>query len=247
VNDGTLRVLRSGAEHPCFNMGLDEALLRGESSPPTLRLYRWSPRGLSLGYFQRAADFRDVPGDHVLVRRITGGGAIYHGDEITFSLTVDAAVLPAEIGASYDLVHEAVRRALADVDVATARRGGSTGSARPAQRWCFADPVCEDLLTPTGHKILGSAQRRLRRPVERVLHHGSLVLHAPVATPFCGSVAEETDPRDVESALEEAMVEHLAAALRLTATEGRPTDQELARAEELAKTQYATEAFTLRR
>lgn len=245
-------MLQSGSGHPCFNMGLDEALLHSEDSPPTLRIYRWSPPGLSLGYFQRASDFLDVAGDHVVVRRITGGGAIYHDDEITFSLTVGASLLPTDIGASYDLIHDAVRAALADVGVEARRRGDSAGQptpgpARPKQSWCFADPVCEDLLTTSGHKLLGSAQRRVQRPKERILHHGSLVLSAPEATPFCGSVAEETDPRRVEAALEEAMTKRLATSLGLTAAQGFPTEMELERATRLAKERYGSEAFTLRR
>ncbi len=231
-------------------MGLDEALLRSVDGPPTLRLYRWQPHGVSLGYFQRAADLPRISDDHVLVRRITGGGAIFHGDEITFSVTADAVCLPREIPASYDLIHDAVRAALADVGVTVRRRGADTESnpeARPSASWCFAETVCEDLLAADGRKVLGSAQRRIRDPKERVLHHGSLVLRAPAINPFCGSVADTVDPRAVEADLEDAIVTRLATALSLRSQLGEPTEAELADATRLASDRYGCDAFTLRR
>src|SRR5580765_2945407 len=75
------------------NMARDESLLesvgRGES-PPTLRLYQWSPAAISLGYFQDYAEFEALPapaGTLAVVRRQTGGGAILHDLELTYSLT----------------------------------------------------------------------------------------------------------------------------------------------------------------
>ena len=124
-----LRVIRHGQLHPCRNMALDEALLQ-TPGPPTLRLYGWSPPGLSLGYFQAASDFEAVPGDHVVVRRITGGGAIYHADEITFALTADANVLPGNVPASYELIHNAVATALERIGVATVMAGSPAPSPR---------------------------------------------------------------------------------------------------------------------
>src|SRR5262245_38674114 len=107
-----LRLILSGALPPVLNMGLDEALLLAAGGPPTLRLYAWPPPGLSLGYFQKSAPFAAVPGPHVLVRRLTGGGAIYHDDEITFALVLDQAAFPVAVDASYRVVHDAIARAL---------------------------------------------------------------------------------------------------------------------------------------
>ena len=86
------RLLETWDASPALAMGLDEALLEEPGAPPTLRLYTWSPDTLSLGYFQR---FADVPaaaragepgGPGAVVRRITGGGAIHHVHELTFSI-----------------------------------------------------------------------------------------------------------------------------------------------------------------
>ena len=202
----TLRVIRSGSLAPAENMALDERLLAGDE-PLLLRLYRWSPPGLSLGRFQDPRDFAGVPGTHVLVRRATGGGAIYHDDELTYALVMAEEVLPVPIAESYTLLHGAIRRALAGIGVPTEAVTGGTGCrARPCDLWCFATPGRGDLVTLAGKKIVGSAQRRVRRPRPRVLCHGSIVLTAPAQTPFCGAVADHVDPRRVERELEERLV-----------------------------------------
>lgn len=243
-------MLRTGTGHPCFNMGMDEALLRGLDAAPTLRLYRWQPAGLSIGYFQSSSDFRQVAGDHVLVRRLTGGGAILHGDELTFSLTLDAGYLPSDIPRSYELIHGAVNDALASVGVIAHFPDSSVRpptAARPATPWCFAEPTPQDLLSGSERKLLGSAQRRIRRPHERVLHHGSLVMRPPAATPFCGSVEESINPESVANALEEALITRIAQALELRPIAGVPTATEQQVATRLATERYADDTFTHRR
>ncbi len=222
-----LRVIRHGQLHPCRNMALDEALLR-TPGPPTLRLYGWSPPGLSLGYFQAASDFWAVSGDHVMVRRLTGGGAIYHTDEITFAITADANVLPRNVKASYELIHGAVATALERVGVAVVA-GSRLRSSRPRTPtpWCFQDASGADLLTPAGSKILGSAQRRLQRPRPRILHHGSLVVSRPP--------------------LWDALIEEISDVLGLRPKAGEATEQEEALAEVLTRERYGNPRFTRRR
>ena len=112
-----LRLLEDGALPPALNMAVDEALLYGAKTP-TLRLYGWRPHAVSLGYFQQRADFDDLPPQTVVTRRLTGGGAIDHGDELTYSLALDAELLPVDIDASYVLLHDAVVAALTAAGVA---------------------------------------------------------------------------------------------------------------------------------
>ncbi len=229
-----LRVLDSGAGAPEFNMALDDLLL-AHPGPPTLRLYAWQPFGLSLGWFQPLEPFLGVPGEHRIVRRRTGGGAIYHGDELTFALTLDARDLPSDIGASYDLIHGAVQRALAQVGVATQLLPNAAGGlhARPRELWCFAEPGAHDLVSARdGRKLVGSAQRRVRAPHARVLHHGSIVLRTPPATPFCAAVADYVDPARARDPLAAALIAELARALGLVAgATDTPTASEVAGAE----------------
>lgn len=167
-------VVTWGAD-PSFNMGLDEALLETAEAPPTLRLYSWSPDTLSLGYFQSLAD---VPGHErakALVRRITGGGAIHHVRELTFSIAVplDHPIYRGPIADSYARVHDAIADALRGVGVEAVPRGTSAlVSDRADTGMCFHASTPLDLAWD-GKKGVGSAQRRKHG---RVLHHGSIKL-----------------------------------------------------------------------
>lgn len=236
---GVLHVHHSGALDPVENMTLDEAMLSGGPSA-SLRIYSWRPRGISLGYFQALDDFADLRDRATLVRRSTGGGAIDHSDELTFALTVDAEVLPSDLGASYDLVHGAIREVLASVGVSTERYGRGPGAnPRPRSRWCFESPSCHDLMTAEG-KILGSAQRRTRGPRPRVLHHGSLVLRKPeFPARHCGAVASAAiDPTpEWTRALGDGIAKAIARALTLPIEEPKdlPLDLDGARRAVLAR------------
>lgn len=243
----SLRVLDTGPGEPAANMALDEALLLA-GGPPTLRLYGWQPHAVSLGYFQDCAPFQDLPGNPPLVRRLTGGGAILHGDELTFALTLPAELLGDDVAASYALLHGAVRAALAAAGVACrlAAAGGAP-TARPRHPWCFAEPGQNDLVDAVGRKLVGSAQRRIRQPAARVLHHGSLVLRRPALTPFCAAVADGADASAAAATLRRTLPGELAAALGLAPVDGTATAAELAMAARLCQQRYLDPGFTLRR
>ena len=244
-----LRCIFSGQLPPVLNMGLDEALMR-IPGPPTLRLYQWSPPGLSLGYFQRSGDFAGTPGPHVLVRRITGGGAIYHQGDLTFALTIDLELVPTPIQESYRMLHRAIGRALRRLDVDVRCDGSSATrrhSSRPTEPWCLADGGPHDVLDSSGRKMVGSAQRRIRAARPRMLHHGSIPIRRPPAVPQCGAVADHTGAAPVLQALGRGLADEIAAALGLTPETGELTAAELRLARELARTRYQTPAFTHRR
>ncbi len=217
MSSGPLRVILSGDLQPATNMAIDEALLV-DGGPATLRLYGWKPAGLSIGYFQSIAAFLEVPGQHDVVRRLTGGGAIYHGDEITFALTLDEDLLPRSIEASYAVLHQSVITALAAVGVEAQLMtdADSPLSARPSDMWCFATSGRNDIVTCNGKKLLGSAQRRTRQPRPRILHHGSLVMRTPEQTPFCASVSDQLPPDTIRADLLELLAKELAKGLDLS-------------------------------
>ncbi|MCA8948914.1 MAG: hypothetical protein KDE27_05385 [Planctomycetes bacterium] len=240
------RLLVDPAGDPAWNMALDEALLQ-LGGAPTLRLYGWSPFAVSLGYFQRLADFGDVPATTPIVRRLTGGGAIHHADELTFALALDRDLLPNDVAASYRLLHDAAVRALADSGIAAERLArGASQHARPSARWCFAEPGQDDVVTAVG-KLLGSAQRRVARPRPRLLHHGSLVLGRPALTPFVAAVRDEIAFDDAAlAALRRHLADRLGAALGCRFEPGAPTADEIALAEELRTVRYGNPEFTSR-
>jgi len=222
---------------PAWNMSVDGALL-GLAEAPTLRLYGWSPHAVSLGYFQKVADFDDLPQGTALVRRTTGGGAIHHGDELTFSLAIDAELLPRQIADSYALLHDALVRVLDGIGVRCHRATEGNLSARPQDRWCFAHPVQGDLLTERG-KLCGSAQRRVPGARARVLHHGSLVLRRPQLTPFVAAVEDQVEPTDeVRRGLLESIPREVAKLFSL-----EPTPSQLDEAERTMAAQLQRDVF----
>ncbi len=178
------------------NMARDEALLQSVGkghSPPTLRFYRWSPATISLGYFQEIAAFEalDRPArDLAVVRRQTGGGAILHDLELTYSLTLplgDVLLGDGTPNALYDHVHKVFSTWMGDQGVRA--EGGPAGNASCSHGgpfFCFERHGCLDLLV-NGRKILGSAQRRTR---DAVLQHGSFILDHRYPQQQCASLAE---------------------------------------------------------
>ncbi len=181
MSDLYLRILIDDPLPGTENMARDEAILQAVNegqSPPTLRFYRWDEPTISLGYFQKFAEWEQQ--DQVIrampvVRRLTGGGAILHDQELTYSLTLPLhRGLPCtEIKDSYRLVHDAFIAALAERGVGANYYGRDDGlNAQRGPFFCFARRHCLDV-TLNGGKILGSAQRRLKNTL---LQHGSFIL-----------------------------------------------------------------------
>ncbi|MGQ9649395.1 MAG: lipoate--protein ligase family protein [Phycisphaerae bacterium] len=190
------RWISDGPADGPVNMARDEAILlcvAEGSVPPTLRFYGWSQPTISLGYFQSYSDYSALPppaGGLPVVRRLTGGGAILHDLELTYSLILPCGhpLLPA-CGASglYDVVHDAFARFLTDVGISLTKGFTEPGGAsHRGPFFCFERHGRFDLLTD-GRKIMGSAQRRLRTAV---LQHGSLILESRFKQQHCASVAE---------------------------------------------------------
>ena len=170
-----------------WNMAVDEVLLESalERAVCTLRWYRWDVPTLSLGYFQSRASALHEPrfAGMPIVRRLTGGGAIVHHHELTYSCAL-APVHPlaANPRRLYSLVHECAVAVLAGFGV-EARLRGETHAERESEFLCFSRGDPHDVVMQHG-KVLGSAQRRRKGAV---LQHGSLVLRrSPKAVEFAG-------------------------------------------------------------
>ena len=174
----TYRFLNTHVQNAALNMAIDEAVLlhhlRGEV-PPTLRVFRWKQSSISLGRFQNVerevrldlCEQRDI----ALVRRPTGGRAVYHRDEFTYSLVSSKAYgIPSGIIASYAYLAQGLIAALAELGVPATLSSGRA-SKQPSAA-CFASSTQADL-TSGGFKLIGSAQVWKD---EALLQQGSLPL-----------------------------------------------------------------------
>jgi len=165
----SLRVYRDiPSRSAALNMAIDEALLE-VATAPSIRFYRWDHPALSFGYFGKFAEVATYSTERDLVRRWTGGGIVFHGDDLTYSIVIPAAD-PAFSESSmsiYEKIHNAIRAALAadgrSVELAM------NGTPKISDS-CFANPVRADVLS-NGRKVAGAAQRRTRRGL---LQQGSI-------------------------------------------------------------------------
>jgi lipoate-protein ligase A len=179
--ENTWRLVVSDSADGPTNMGIDEAILESVTNgeaPATLRLYRWQPPTLSLGFAQPAADVdMHVVKDRGwgLVRRPTGGRAILHTDELTYALIAPAASRHVSGGvlASYQHLSQGLRRGLQLLGLEVEVRSEETMSAaQRANPVCFEVPSAYELMV-AGKKVIGSAQLRRQGGV---LQHGTFPL-----------------------------------------------------------------------
>ncbi len=181
------------------NMAIDEALLRDATpeSPIVLRVYQWEQPTLSLGHFQSWEDCRTIPGlsDLPWVRRKTGGGAIVHDQEITYSILIPETRNKTSKGHSellYRAIHGSVVENLKKLGWDAKLSETCTCSTATNQKeepfLCFSRRSPVDLIIGT-HKILGSAQRRTSAGL---LQHGSLLIHQSPTTPKLIGLSELT-------------------------------------------------------
>jgi len=248
--DQTLRLLVDPPQRGAINMALDEALLQqvgARRCRPTLRLYRWSPPTISLGYFQPFAEFERLSppaGKLDVVRRLTGGGAILHDQELTYSIAVPAGhvLLSAGAAALYGKMHEVLLRALGRFGVKAQQRGRcEEDSFRRGPFFCFSRQHGEDLMLGGG-KLAGSAQRRTRLGV---LQHGSVMLGSRFEQQECAPANLDLSAERLDE-LATAISAEFTSVTGLSLSPGRWTDAELAQAGEL-RAKYQSDEWNRRR
>ncbi|MCZ6785284.1 MAG: lipoate--protein ligase family protein [Proteobacteria bacterium] len=172
-----LRFLDDGPAAGPWNMGVDEALLATaqRSGVATLRLYTWQGPWLSLGYGQSVGEARVQAcrrADVGIVRRMTGGGAVLHGQDLTYALATPVERLPSGLSGAYDRVAAALVAALRELGVAAERSAPAPPTRGRGPFDCFAAPAAHEICIG-GLKLAGSAQRRADGAL---LQHGSLRL-----------------------------------------------------------------------
>ncbi|MDR3634182.1 MAG: lipoate--protein ligase [Isosphaeraceae bacterium] len=233
------------------NMAFDEAMLDAVAADPTrayFRTYGWTTPTLSLGYFQRLAEADIDPRWRLVpkVRRLTGGGALWHHHEITYALVLSREhTLARDSKALYRAVHEAIASELRSEGIEAARRGndGAEGIDEPRPFLCFTGYDAEDIVS-RGAKLVGSAQRRR---AGAVLQHGALLLaRSPLTPALAGANNLTPQPRE-DGYWRERLERRVPAALGFLPTLGAPDLRLVERAVELERSVYRCSAWNNRR
>ena len=163
-------------------MAIDEAIFREtikDKKKPTIRFYGWHPAAVSIGYFQdprKELNMEQCSNMGVdIVRRLTGGKAVFHNDEITYSVVagVGEKFFPADILGTYKVISDCLVQGLAYLGVkVNLAHAGQAKKDMDLRSCCFSVPSRNELLV-AGRKICGSAQKRTNGGF---LQHGSLLL-----------------------------------------------------------------------
>ncbi|MFE5319165.1 biotin/lipoate A/B protein ligase family protein [Paenibacillus sp. NPDC056579] len=275
------RFLSTGSHDPAYNMAVDEAILIAHSEgavPPTVRFYGWQPPTLSIGYFQKSeeVDFERLEQEGLgFVRRPTGGRAVLHDKELTYSIIVAESYpgIPSGVTEAYRVLSEGLllgfRKLGLDAQmVQLASEEDKSKYASMGSAACFDSPSWYELVVE-GRKIAGSAQTRQKQVV---LQHGSILLDMDTEQLFrvlrfkneriqerlkqqfsqkavaINDICRELGRPTVQLAeVEVAFREGVAEGLGVELEEGALTDYEQTLVQQLIADKYGNEAWNLRR
>jgi lipoate-protein ligase A len=263
-----LRLILDDPADGASNMARDEAISRAVASGaqlPTLRFYGWQPPCISLGQAQRirSVDLDAIEADGVgVVRRPTGGLAILHTDEFTYSLSLPVGhpLAEGDLMTSYRRIAGAIVDSLRRLGVEGANADRVAKEDRAKGPVCFEAPSDYEVVGgAAGKKLVGSAQWRR---VDGVLQHGSLPLRGDIARvckylvgapppeqvrAHAGTLAEvagrDASWAEVAGAWRAGFAETLGIAFETTAL----SEEESAAEHELLASRYANDAWTRRR
>ncbi|MDX9715448.1 MAG: lipoate--protein ligase family protein [Dissulfurispiraceae bacterium] len=255
------RLIDSGSSDAALNMALDEAIaraVRSSEQPPTLRIYQWSRQSISIGAFQKTSDIsieycirNNIP----IVRRPTGGRAVLHGDELTYSISAPNEGhfskglfnTYAAIGSAFVL---AFQYCGLNAETRATKNSGANLTRSPV---CFnassLGEVCVGKI-----KITGAAQKRWDNAF---LQQGSIPLSIDYDTargvfPCCSNDCsalhglKEWLPHINRRFLAENIVRALKEVFSINLRPAGPSDPEIAYADHLAQTKYLSSQHTFR-
>lgn len=265
--DAQWRLLKTGKHDAATNMAIDEViLLRQEDYPqPTLRLYDWSQPAFSFGYFQMISaeiDVKKCGSQGVeLVRRMTGGGIVVHGWDVTYSIIVPhgSGVIPSDISASYCWIANRLLQGFHRIGVPASLQGRKPGTSEAGPNTCLANPAEHDVLLK-GKKIAGVSQRRNRigavyqgyialdMPHPEILRLTSKLPNYEVTIAQTSSAinSESLAPKKREQ-VEKAVAEGFTEASNVRCVVSRLSADEIEAAESLARSKYSGVEWTHRR
>jgi lipoate-protein ligase A len=184
---------RSPAEH----MACDEALA-GVTEAPVLRTYRWAEPAVTFGYSQRLQNVQNLANGRPVMRRWTGGGTVFHGEELTLGLAIPASGAFTCLSSTqiYQAIHEALLPAIRQILPNAKLVALEDCRCGPV---CFESPVAYDIIAGS-RKILGGALRRSR---QGILYQGSLHASVPPIS-LAEALAHEVLPPENLPALEKS-------------------------------------------
>jgi len=275
----TARLILDPAADGAWNMSVDQALLETADSTGliSLRFYTWSEPTLSLGYFQQHLDRRLHPPslDCPLVRRRTGGGAILHDNELTYSLCVPSenrwSTKNSEL---YRLVHRCIVELLADVGIKSEIFGDISGDAKDNKtvevntatdsKQAPQKDTNDDASTPTVDQSSFMCFNRRsdgdivirghkvvgsaqRRIKKSLLQHGSILLNRSTLAPELKGIADLSDFGLPTLKLSQMLTERVSKCLRVKAFEGAMETSEIEAAKNAHSLQFNTEQWNQQR
>ncbi|MFQ6031325.1 MAG: biotin/lipoate A/B protein ligase family protein [Candidatus Zixiibacteriota bacterium] len=270
------RFIFTGANDAFFNMALDEAILQscqGGDAIPTFRLYLWSPPGVSIGYFQsfeKTVDFNRCKERNIqVVRRLTGGRAVLHENEITYSICASVEKYPElgeDINQTYQKISFALLESLRSLEISAEWVKPDRERTLPTgfnfSKPCFISNSRYEI-TVEGKKLIGSAQRRGKNSF---IQHGSIPLGKGKVS-LSDLLCEENNGEKMRERLEDKStdlekilkreVEHqeVISALKkgfsnffdVEMVEKQPTQKEIQTAQVLTQKKYSTEEWNFRK
>lgn len=245
-----------------WNMAVDEALLKSanDDGQITLRFYEWAAPTLSLGYFQKSADRALHPAsvDCEMVRRSSGGGAILHDRELTYSLSLPGTNRwSSKQNDLYGTVHKALVDFLNEsgisakqfefppvaIEAGKEAELSSTATGNRHRFLCFERRTAGDIVLGE-FKIGGSAQRRLSGAT---LQHGSLLMNRSAFAPELPGIWDLAAPVTSKSSFVDGIVNALAAGLNLSLKTTSLSAEQKKNAETILDEKYGNTGWTCKR
>jgi lipoate-protein ligase A len=263
------RSIDNGPAEAAWNMAADEAILLSNldgKSSPTIRFFQWKVPSITFGYMLNVRDElnvelcreRRIP----LIRRITGGGVVFHGCDITFSVIfpTDLAQSTSSALDSYRFINEILLRSFSSLGIEASllyRTDKEKSASSESHNVCFVEPTTYDVLH-NGKKLVGNAQRRRKG---WVLNHGSMLYDASyrdmldllpdqgaaqLFTRSCVPLKEIITDIKREDVIA-SITKQLSKDLKVIVQPEELSEEEIRRAQDLANTKYSTDEWNIKR